>query len=122
MTVSVLFLLARLLVAVPLVVVGVDRVLDGDSPPVPRAWSALGLVGATGLVVGVWGDAAALVAAVAVLGGGVDESRRSGTIDEARARLVGLLGGALCVAVLYVAVGDAIDLTVTAPVLDLDLR
>lgn len=75
-----------------------------------------------GVVLGVYGDVAALVLALAVLGGGIAECQAPETTDDTRLRLVGLLGAAVCVAALYIAVGSALDLTITGPVLDLDLR
>ncbi len=119
MTVSLLFLVGRFLFAVPFVMLGVDRVLAAEATTAEKAWSALGLVGAAGVVLGVYGDVAALAAAAAVLGCGITGRDLDG---PARTRLVGLLGAALCVAALYVAVGSAPDLTVNGPVLDLDLR
>jgi hypothetical protein len=122
MTVSVLFLVGRFLFAVPFVMLGVDGCLSGTATAARRVWSALGLVGAAGVVLGVYGDVAALVLAVAVLGAGVTECQAPETTDATRLRLVGLLGAAICVAALYIAVGGALDLTITDPVLDLDLR
>jgi len=119
MTVSVLFLAGRFLFAVPFVMVGVDRLLATGASAAERLWAAVGLLGAAGVVLGVFGDVAALVVAAAVVGAGI--TQRPG--EEADSyRLVGLLGGAVCVAALYAAVGSALDLTITAPVLDLDLR
>ncbi len=119
MTISILFLVGRFLLAVPFVLLGVDRLLDRAAAPAERAWAVLGLVGATGLVLGVAGDVAGLVVAVAVVGAAITGRPD----DEADTyRQVGLLGAALCAAALYVAVGSALDLTVTDPVLDLDLR
>ncbi len=87
-----------------------------------KGWAVLGVVGAAGVVLGVYGDVAAGLVALAVLGAGIRECRLAETTDATRLRLVGLLGGAICVGALYVAVGSAIDLTITDPVLDLDLR
>jgi len=122
MTVSVLFLVGRFLFTVPFVMLGVDRVLAPERSTPEKAWAALGLVGAAGVVLGVYGDLAAWVLAVAVLGGGIVECSAPDADDETRLRLVGLLGGAICVMALYAAVGSAIDFTVTDPALDLDLR
>ena len=122
MTVSVLFLLGRVLFAVPFVMLGVDRVLAPERTPPERGWAALGLAGAAGVVLGVVGDLAGLVVALAVLGGGIVECRAPGADDDTRFRLVGLLGAAICVTALYVAVGPALDFTITDPALDLDLR
>ena len=116
MTVSVLFAVGRLLFVVPFVLLGVDRVLDDGSSPGARVWAAGGLVGAAAVALGAWGDVAALVVGLATVGIGVQED------GDDRLRLVGLLGGALCIAALYAAVGAALDLTLTDPVLDLDLR
>ena len=121
MTVSVLFLVGRFLFAVPFVMLGVDRVLAPEVGMAEKAWSALGLVGAAGVVLGVYGDLAGLVVALAVVGGGIVE-RRPEPDEDHRIRLVGLLGAAVCIAALYVAVGSAIDFTITEPVFDLDLR
>jgi len=119
MTVSVLFLAGRFLFAVPFVMVGVDRLLAPRASAAERVFAAAGLLGAAGVVLGVYGDLAALALGAAVVGAGI--TQRPG--EEADTyRLVGLLGGAVCVAALYAAVGSALDLTVTAPVLDLDLR
>ena len=122
MTVSTLFLVGRFLFAVPFVMLGVDRLLASGATAAEKGWAALGVVGAAGVVLGVYGDVAAGLVALAVLGGGIRECRLAETTDATRLRLVGLLGGALCVGALYVAVGSAIDLTITDPVLDLDLR
>jgi hypothetical protein len=121
MTISVLFLVGRFLFAVPFVMLGTDRLVAADAPGIERWWGLLGLVGAAGVVLGVWGDIAALVVGVAVVGGGIVECRTDAT-DATRVRLVGLLGGALVVAALYIAVGSALNLVLTDPVLDLDLR
>ena len=119
MTVSVLFLVGRFLFAVPFVLAGVDRLLAGAAPPASRAWSALGLVGAAGVVLGVYGDVAAAVLAVAAVAGVLgQEPRQEGELE----RSIGLVGAALCVAALFVAAGSALDLTITGPVIDLDLR
>jgi hypothetical protein len=122
MTISVLFLVGRFLFAVPFVMLGVDRLVAVDARLVERWWGLVGLVGAVGVVLGVWGDVAALVVGVAVVGGGIIEGRTAETTDATRVRLVGLLGGALVVAALYIAVGSALNLVLTDPVLDLDLR
>ena len=55
---------------------------------------------------------------MAILGIGIADAPE----DDARVHLVGLLGGAICIAALYLAVGPAIDWTITEPVIDLDLR
>ena len=117
MTVSALFLAGRFVLAVPLVVIAVDGLADDETTPATRAWSVLALLAAAAVVLGLWGDVAALGLAAAIAGLGVVERR----LDR-RALLVGLLGGAVCVAALYAAVGSAIDFTITDPVLDLDLR
>lgn len=116
MTVSLLFLAGRIVLAVPIVLYGVDRIVDDRAPGGDRLWAALAVVGTAGVVVGVWGDAAALVLGVAALGAAV-----AGRADE-RMAAVGLLGAAVVVAALYTAVGTALDWTVTGPVFDLDLR
>ena len=122
MTVSVLFLVGRFLFAVPFVMRGVDGLFSDAATPARRMWSALGLVGAAGVVLGVHGDVSAFALAVVVVGVGITAGQGPDTTDATRLRLVGLLGGALCVAALYIAVGAALDLTITDPVLDLDLR
>lgn len=122
MTISVLFLLGRFLLAVPFVLLGVEVLGASDAGPGRRIWAAVGIVGAAGVVLGVWGDMAALVLGVAVIGGAVLECRGPDIDDATRFRLVGLLGAAIVTAALYSAVGVAIDLTITDPVLDLDLR
>jgi hypothetical protein len=122
MTVSVLFLVGRFVFVVPFVLLGVDRIPDGEATAAVRAWATLGLLGAAGVALGAWGDVAALVLALAVFGAEVSDGRDEGAGADARLASVGLLGGALCVAALYAAVGAALDLTLTDPVLDLDLR
>jgi hypothetical protein len=122
MTISVLFLVGRFLFAVPFVMVAVDRIPTEGVRPADKAWAALGLLGAAGVAVGAWGDVAALVVAVAVVGSGIAERGVATEDDATRMRLVGLLGGAVCIAALFIAVGTALDLTLTEPVLDLDLR
>ena len=122
MTVSVLFLLGRFLLAVPFVMVGMDRALSDQAPRGERLWSAVGVLAAAGVVLGVYGDAAALVLGVATVGIGVIECQRPGTDDATRLRFVGLLGAAIATAACVAAVGTAIDLTFTDPLLDLDLR
>ena len=116
MTVSLLFVAGRLLFAVPIVVWSVDRLLDDAATVAAKVWALLALATASAVVLGLWGDVAALALAVALIGAGVVDDR------DDRVLLVGLVGGALCVAALYAAVGTAIDLTITEPVLDLDLR
>ena len=121
MTISVLFLAGRLLLAVPFVLLGVERLVAPDAEGAERLWGLLGLVGAAGVVLGAWGDAAALVLGVAVVGTGfADVSEDAGA--PASLRLVGLLGAAVVTGALYIAVGHALDLTLTDPVFDLDLR
>jgi hypothetical protein len=122
MTISVLFLIGRFLFVVPFVMIGVDRVVAADARAIERWWGLVGLVGAAGVVLGVWGDIAALVLGLAVIGGGIIEWRTADATDATRVRLIGLLGGALVVAALYIAVGSALNLVLTDPVLDLDLR
>jgi len=122
MTISVLFLVGRFLVAVPFVLLGVEVLSASEAGAGRWFWGAVGIVGAAGVVLGVWGDIAALVLGLAVLLGGVLESRSPGTDDTTRFGLVGLLGAAIVTAALYIAVGTAIDFTITDPVLDLDLR
>ena len=122
MTISVLFLVGRFLFAVPFVMLGVERLAAADARLAERWWGLVGLVGAVGVVLGVWGDIAALVMGVAVVGGAIVECRTAEATDATRVRLVGLLGGALVVAALYIAVGSALNLVLTDPVLDLDLR
>ena len=122
MTVSVLFLVGRFLLAVPFVLLGVEVLGASEAGAGRRFWAAVGIVGAAGVVLGVWGDIAALVLGVAVIGGGVLEGRGPDVDDATRFRLVGLLGAAIVTAALYIAVGSAIDFTITDPVLDLDLR
>jgi hypothetical protein len=117
MTVSALFLAGRFLLAVPFVVIGVDAVQGDEVDGASRVWAVLATLAAAAVVLGLWGDVAAFALAATIAGLGVAERR----LDR-RALLVGLLGGALCVAALYAAVGDAIDFTITDPVLDLDLR
>jgi hypothetical protein len=120
MTVSVLFLAGRFLLAVPFVLIGVDRAVDGEATPAVRLWAVLGLLAAAAVVLGLWGDVAALVLGVTIVGAGLasHHEERGHTL----LLLVGLLGAAVCVAALYAAVGTAIDFTITDPVLDLDLR
>ena len=122
MTISVLFLVGRFLFAVPFVMLGIDRVLGPEASTASKAWSAVAFVGAAGVVLGVYGDVAGFVLALAGLGGGIVEATVPDAGDATRFRLVGLLGAAVCVAALYIAVGAAIDFTITEPVLDLDLR
>jgi hypothetical protein len=122
MTISVLFLVGRFLFAVPFVMLGTECLLTADARGLERWWGLVGLIGAVGVVIGVWGDIAALVVGVAVVGGGIVEGRTAEATDATRVRLVGLLGGALVVAALYIAVGSALNLVLTDPVLDLDLR
>lgn len=122
MTISVLFLVGRFLLAVPFVLLGVEVLGASGTGAGRRFWGVVGIVGAAGVVLGVWGDVAALVLGVAVIGGGILELREPDTDDAARFRLIGLLGAAIVTAALYIAVGSAIDLTITDPVLDLDLR
>ena len=110
MTISVLFLVGRFLFAVPFVMLGVDRLAGWPTPAWSSgggAWSAWS--GPPGVVLGVWGDIAALVMGVAVVGGGIVECRTAEATDATRVRLVGLLGGALVVAALYIAVGSALE-------------
>jgi hypothetical protein len=122
MTISVLFLVGRFLLAVPFVVLGVEVLGSSDPGAGRRFWAVVGIVGAAGVVLGVWGDIAALVLAVAVIGGGVLECRGPDVDDATCSRQLGLLGAAVVTAALYIAVGTAIDFTITDPVLDLDLR
>lgn len=122
MTVSVLFLVGRFLLAVPFVLLGVEVLGSSDAGAGRRFWAAVGIVGAAGVVLGVWGDVAALVLGVAVIGGGVLEGRGPDVDDATGFGLVGLLGAAIVTAALYIAVGAAIDFTITDPVLDLELR
>lgn len=121
MSVSLLFVAGRLLFAVPVVVWAVDRLLDDAASAAAKVWSALALLAASAVVLGLWGDVAALALAVALIGSGVVDDRPDEAGDR-RVLLVGLVGGALCVAALYAAVGTAIDFTVNEPVLELDLR
>ena len=118
MSVSLLFVVGRFLFAVPFVMVGTDRLLDDAATGAQKAWALLALLATVGVVLGVYGDVAALVLAVAIVGIGIADAPEG----DARFHLVGLLGGALCIAALYLAVGTAIDLTITEPVIDLDLR
>ena len=118
MSVSLLFLVGRFLFAVPFVMVGTDRLLNDDASGGQKAWALLGLLAAAGVVLGAYGDVSALVLAVAIIGIGIADAPE----DDVRFHLVGLLGGALCIAALYLAVGTAIDWTITEPVIDLDLR
>jgi len=122
MSISVLFLVGRFLLAVPFVVLGIEVLGASDVGAGRRFWGVVGIVGAAGVVLGVWGDIAALVLGLAVLVGGILECREPDTDDTTRFRLVGLLGAAIVTAALYIAVGTAIDFTITDPVLDLDLR
>jgi len=122
MTISVLFLVGRFLLAVPFVLLGVEVLGAAEVGVGRRSWALVGIIGAAGVVLGVWGDIAALVLGVAVIGGGILECRGPDVDDATRFRLVGLLGAAVVTAALYIAVGTAIDLTITGPVLDLDLR
>jgi hypothetical protein len=123
MTVSVLFLVGRFLFAVPFVVLGVERALARRANPGDRVWAVLGVAGAAGIVLGAWGDLAALLTGLAVLGEGIAaEGAAVRPDDPTRFRMIGLLGAAVCVAAVYAAVGSALDLTLTGPVLDLDLR
>ena len=121
MTVSLLFVAGRLLFAVPIVVWAVDRLLDDVATAAAKVWAVLALVSASAVVLGLWGDVAAFALAVALIGSGVVDDREDDRTDR-RVLLVGLVGGALCVAALYAAVGTANDFTITEPVLDLDLR
>jgi hypothetical protein len=121
MTISVLFLIGRFLFAVPFVMLGMDRLLAADARGIERWWGLVGIVGAAGVVLGVWGDIAALVIGVSVVGGGIVECRVDAT-DATRVRLVALFGAALVTAAVYIAVGSALNLVLTDPVLDLDLR
>ena len=122
MSISVLFLVGRFLLAVPFVLLGVEVLGAANVGAGRRFWGVVGIVGAAGVVLGVWGDIAALVLGVAVIGGGILECRGPEADDATRFRLVGLLGAAVVTAALYIAVGAAIDFTITDPVLDLDLR
>jgi hypothetical protein len=122
MTISVLFLIGRFLLAVPFVLIGVDRLSSADAGPAQRWWGLVALVGAAGVVLGAWGDAAALVLGAAVVGGGFTELRGPDADDATRLLLVGLLGASIVAAALFIAVGSALDLTLTDPVFDLDLR
>ncbi len=122
MSVSVLFLVGRFLLVVPFVLIGVDRVLGDETPTGERVWSALGVLAAAGVILGAWGDLSAFALGVAIIGLGVTECRRPDTDDATRLRFVGLLGGAVVTAACFAAVGTALDLTITDPVLDLDLR
>ncbi len=122
MTISVLFLVGRFLLVVPFVLLGVEALGGADGGGGRRFWGVVGIVGAAGVVLGVWGDIAALVLGVAVIVGGVLEYRGPDVDDATRFRLVGLLGAAIVTAALYIAVGAAIDFTITDPLLDLDLR
>jgi len=122
MSISVLFLVGRFLLAVPFVLLGVEVLGTSDARAGRRLWGVVGIIGAAGVVLGVWGDIAALVLGVAVIGGGILGGRDPDVDDAARVRLVGLLGAAIVTAALYIAVGAAIDFTITDPVLDLDLR
>ena len=80
------------------------------------------MAGAAGVILGAWGDVAALVLAAAVVGGGTTGLRGPESDDEGRLLLIGLFGAAIVTAALYIAVGAALDLTLTGPVFDLDLR
>ncbi len=122
MSISVLFLVGRFLLVVPFLLLGVEVLGSSDAGPGRKVWALVGIVGAAGVVLGVWGDIAALVLGVAVIGGGILECRAPDTDDATRFRLIGLLGAAIVTASLYIAVGTAIDFTITDPVLDLDLR
>lgn len=122
MSISVLFLVGRFLLAVPFVLLGVEGLGASDVGAGRRFWAGVGIVGAAGVVLGVWGDIAALVLGLAVIGGGILEGRSPEADDATRFRRVGLLGAAVVTAALYIAVGAAIDFTITDPVLDLDLR
>jgi hypothetical protein len=122
MSVSVLFLIGRFLLVVPFVMIGVDRLLADETSVAERAWSAVGLLAAVGVVLGAWGDVAAFTLGVAAIGLAVVEAHPPEEVDAARFRLVGLLGAAVVTAACFIAVGTALDLTVTDPVLDLDLR
>jgi hypothetical protein len=122
MSISVLFLIGRFLLVVPFVLLGVEVLGASAVGAGRRVWGAVGIVGAAGVVLGVWGDIAALVLGVAVIGGGILECRGPDADDATRFRLVGLLGAAMVTTALYIAVGAAIDFTITGPVLDLDLR
>ena len=118
MSVSVLFVVGRFLFAVPFVMIGTDRLLDDGATGAQKAWALLAMLATVGVVLGVYGDVAALVLAVAIIGIGIADAPE----DDARFQLVGLLGGAICIAALYLAVGTAIDWTITDPLIDLDLR
>lgn len=120
MTISVLFLVGRFLFAVPFVMVGVDRLQGPGSTSGERVWGAVGVLGAAGVVLGLWGDAAALVLAIQVVGMGL--AGRGTKDDELVVTAIGLVGGALVVAAVYAGLGDALDLTITDPLVRLDLR
>ncbi len=122
MTISVLFLVGRFLLAVPFVLLGIDRMVSAEARPAQRWWGLVALAGAAGVILGAWGDVAALVLAAAVVGGGTTGLRGPESDDEARLLLIGLFGAAIVTAALYIAVGAALDLTLTGPVFDLDLR
>jgi hypothetical protein len=122
MSVSLLFLVGRVLLVVPFVLIGVDRVLDAEARGDERAWSAMGVLAAAAVVLGAWGDVAALVLGLTAIGLGVVERRHSGPGDAVLLRSVGLLGGAVITAACFAAVGTALDLTLSDPVMHLDLR
>lgn len=122
MSISVLFLVGRFLLAVPFVLLGIEVLGATEVGAGRRFWAVVGIVGAAGVVLGVWGDIAALVLGVAVIGGGILEGRGPEADDATRFRLLGLVGAAVVTAALYIAVGAALDFTITDPVLDLDLR
>lgn len=72
------------------------------------------------MVLGAWGDLAAAVLALQIVV--AEAATRPRPRPEDVVTAVGLVGGAVVVASTYVAVGAALDWTLTAPVWDLDLR
>jgi hypothetical protein len=116
MSMSVAFLVGRFLLAVPVVVLGLSDAREPDSSGATKVAALLGVLGAAGVVLGVWGDVAALVMAAGVVG------TTMGRGTEAVLSGIGLAGGAVVVFAVYAGVGDALDLTFTDQVISLDLR
>jgi putative oxidoreductase len=120
-SVSVAFVVGRFLLVVPVVLLGTSDALDAEATPGARLVAAAGVLAAAGVVLGVWGDLAALVLAAQVLLVGL--APRPGVPQtEALLTAIGLAGGALVVFAVYAGVGEALNLTITDPVITLDLR
>lgn len=118
MTVSVLFLVGRFLLAVPFVLLGVEGLTRGSAAR--RVGHLVGVLAAGAVVLGWWGDLAAVVLGAQVLVLRVLAPAEPG--PEARLTGVGLLGACVVTAACFAAVGAALDWTLTGPLWDLDLR